>query len=146
MHESYATRATRQESDYQAIRVLSTAFYTARWEGKGEFYTGIRNGDNVALKVTTQTYTDSDGRVKASVSMSIQTLRNPGAWLSLYDDTNRLSDIAPMSELVSAALQATRLTREHERGYDIGDDSYAHWLESRDEYATGLGEIDGSGA
>jgi hypothetical protein len=142
MSESYETRVIRQESDYQAIRVKSTAFYTARFEGRGEFYSGIRNGDNVALMVETQTYTDSDGIVKAgTVSMSIQSLRNPGGWLCLYNDSNRLSDITPMSDLVSAALVANRLTREIQRGYGT-DDSYAQWLESRDEFGTGLGEID----
>jgi hypothetical protein len=84
---------TVQAPGDQPIRFRSVVDYHANYRGRGEFYTGIRNGDAVLLRVENQTFTCSDGTVKSSISMSIQSLERPGAWLSMYDRTSELESI-----------------------------------------------------
>lgn len=79
----------------QPIRVRTVAHFTATYLGGSEFYSGIRSGERVTVKVDTQLYTHG-GRVKnSSPCMSIQSIDNPGGWLCLYDSTEKLTDIEP---------------------------------------------------
>jgi len=59
--------------------------YTATYNGRGEFYSGIKNGEEVLLTV--------DNRW----SVSIQSLKHRGASLCLYDLKN-LTNIKKYSE------------------------------------------------
>ena len=89
------TAALESRPTDQPVRFRTTAEYTATYNGHGEFYTGIRNGDRVTVRIDTQTYTNHDGRVAAASHVSIQKLADPGAWLCLYDRLEALTDITP---------------------------------------------------
>lgn len=79
----------------QPIRVLTVSYFTARFRGASEFYSGIRNGEKVRVKVEVTTYSHG-GKVKTgSPVLSIQSIENPGGWLCQYDSYEFLEDIRP---------------------------------------------------
>jgi len=77
------------------MREVTTEYFTATYTGRGEFYSGIRTGEWVTLQVTTTSYVDYEGEPRKSVSMYIQSIERPGAWLSVYTTATELNDISP---------------------------------------------------
>jgi hypothetical protein len=50
--------------------------YHAVWGGASEFYSGLETGDRVLV----------DPRGKAGMTVFVQSLDNPGAWMAVYND------------------------------------------------------------
>lgn len=77
-------------------RVKISRDYDATYTGRGEFYTGLTPGARVRVHEDVTLY-DYDGKRRASVSLSASRLgddgKPAGAWLSLYDRLDSLSDV-----------------------------------------------------
>jgi len=79
------------------MREVTTQYFTATYTGRGEFYSGIRTGERVKLQVSTTRY-EYEGEQRKSVSLSIQSLERPGAWLSVYKTAMELNAIEVLTE------------------------------------------------
>lgn len=75
-------------------RATTQSLYHATFTGKGEFYSGIGNGDEVIVTERVTAY-DFGGQRKATVSLSAQRV---GGGAHLTVSPSELADIHPVEE------------------------------------------------
>lgn len=63
---------------------MIATFFTATYIGRSEFYSGVRHGDRVTVRADVQTY-DFENEIRTSLSCAVQSIADPGAWLTVYN-------------------------------------------------------------
>lgn len=145
-----AEPATMRAYSLGAPRTEVTDYADATYTGRGEFYSGMRQGDRVTVRRHTVSYT-FQGERKTAVSLYVQSQRDPGAWLFVHRTAAELEDISDFRDAALRVLEdadedsraAENATRVERHSAVLAAASAAHLDLSEDPTAGTAGIVAG---